>query len=256
LSRGSSRGSAPIDANSMTADRADGAHGRGPVNLVIFDFDGVLVDTAHDMADAANAVLATYGLRPFPVEHVRGLIGGGAIGLMRRLLPDADDETTREATARFDAEYLKCYDRYTDLFPGVPQVLRAIDADGALMAVATNKVEVPTRDLLCKLGVERYFATVVGPESVAHLKPDPEALQVILGRLGVAPGRAVIVGDTSLDIIAGTRAGVMTCAVLYGYGARAEIEAAKPDFTIADIAELPGLLGKIGLGPPQQLAPR
>jgi phosphoglycolate phosphatase len=114
----------------------------------------------------------------------------------------------------------------------VAQTLKSLLAAGTLMAVATNKAEAIAVDLTQKLGIDSCFAVVVGAESVTHHKPDPEALRLILGRLGVKSGCALMVGDTAADILAGKRARTMTCAALYGYGTRSEVEAAEPDFSV------------------------
>jgi 2-phosphoglycolate phosphatase len=209
---------------------------------VIFDFDGVLADTVEDIADSANAVRATYGLRPVPVARVRAAIRGGAEGIMRSLLPDDHEWDLPAAATLFKAEYAKGYQVHAHLYPGVAKTLLGLQTDGLVMAIATNKVESVTRDLARVLGIERHFAMIVGPESVTYRKPDPEALQVILDQVGMSPGEALMVGDTTTDIEAGRAAHVVTCAALYGYGTREEIDAAKPDYVLESFEELPHVL--------------
>jgi 2-phosphoglycolate phosphatase len=233
---------APVAGVGRSEDRrsADAA-----IRLVIFDFDGVLADTVEDIADSANTVRATYRLPSLPVERVCAAIRGGAEGIMRSLLPDDYQSELPAAASLFTAEYAKCYQVHTHLYPGVAKTLADLQADGLVMAVATNKVEAVTRDLTRILGIERCFAMVVGPESVSHRKPDPETLEVILKHLGVSPGEALMVGDTTTDIEAGRAAHVATCAVLYGYGSREEIEGAKPDHFLESFEGLPDLLDAI-----------
>lgn len=234
--------SAPTAGLGMREARSSGDPA---VRLVIFDFDGALADTVEDIADSANAVRATYGLRAIPVEGVRSVIRGGAEGIMRSLLPNDYASELCAAASLFKAEYAKRYQAHAHLYPGVAETLRDLQADGLVMAIATNKVEAVTRDLTRILGIERRFAMIVGPESVRHRKPDPEALEVILEHLGVSPGEAIMVGDTTTDIEAGRGAHVVTCAVLYGYGSREEIEAAKPDHLLESFERLPDLLEAI-----------
>jgi phosphoglycolate phosphatase len=219
--------------------------GTGGVESIIFDFDGVLVDTAEDIAVAANAVLRRYGLREVSIDRIRGCIGGGAEALMRELLPDAPGNTPAEAAALFKTEYASHYDAHTRLYPGVQQTLEHFRAAGVRMAIATNKIELITRGLVAKLDLDPYFLVVVGPESVTRRKPDPEVIDLILGRLEVAPAHALMIGDTAADILAGKAAGTLTCGVLYGYGTEGEIAAASPDFRVRSIAELPPALHKI-----------
>ncbi len=215
---------------------------RDRIKALIFDFDGVLADTADDIADAANAVLRHYRMPAVPKRDVRRLIGGGAEALIHRLLTDADDQVLGDAAALFKQSYRACYDRQTRLYPGVSETLRGLRAAGMLLAIATNKVEAITDDLTRKLMIHSYFVTIVGPESVTRRKPDPEAIQLILDRLGIAPGHALMVGDTGADIVAGKRAGTFTCGALYGYGTPAEIAAAQPDFAVSFAKQILGLL--------------
>ena len=212
------------------------------VDGLIFDFDGVLVDTAEDIARAANRVLQQFGMPAVPVGIVRACIGGGAEVLIRRLLPEASEDQRREATARFKTFYSECYDVDSSLYPGVREVLDQFLADGRRMAIATNKVERLTLGLVRTLGLQRYFELVIGPESVAHRKPDPEAVELILAAWRVGPERTLLIGDTADDIHAGRAAGTLTVGALYGYGTEREIRAARPDQVIRSIRELPGLI--------------
>jgi phosphoglycolate phosphatase len=212
------------------------------VDGLIFDFDGVLVDTAEDIASAANRVLQQYGMRAVPVGIVRRYIGGGAEALMRRVLPEAPEARLREATALFKTKYGECYDVQTSLYPGVEEVLEHYLAAGKRMAIATNKGEHLTEGLIRKLGVHGYFGLVIGPESVAHRKPDPEAVELILKHWRVGPERTLLIGDTADDILAGKAAGTVTVGALYGYGAERDIRGARPDLVIRSIRELPGLI--------------
>ncbi len=234
---------AAVDPISGRTPGADGTRSRHQVRLVIFDFDGVLVDTADDITHAANQLLAEHRRPPARPDLVRRLIGGGAEGLVRHLLPEVDGAAAAAAAQRFKEYYGACYDQRSRLYPGVTPTLARLRAAGLLLAVATNKVEAITIDLIDKLGIGGYFAAVVGAESVGRRKPDPESLCLILERLRVAPSQAIMVGDTAADIVAGRAAGMPTCADLGGYGTPGEIRAAGPDHAISSIDELPGLLG-------------
>lgn len=215
---------------------------RRRIDLVIFDFDGVLVDTADDIAVAANVVLERYGMPAASRERVRAHIGGGAEALIRRLLPDSSDEVFREATALFKATYTDAYDVHTTLYPGASETLEGLFAAHKAMAIVTNKMETLAGALVRKLGVERYFNLVVGPESVTRRKPDPEAIDLVLSRLGLSAERTLMIGDTAVDILAGKAAGTHTCGALYGYGPQSEIEAVAPDYLIRSIQEVPDLV--------------
>ena len=138
---------------------------------------------------------------------------------MRELLSDTQGKTTAEAATLFKAEYASCYDVNTAV-PGRPRHLEHLRTVGVPMAIATNRIEPITRGLIAKLGLERYFHVVIGPELVARRKPDPEAIDLILGRLKVAPARALMIGDTRLDILAGKAAGTLTAELFTAMGPR------------------------------------
>jgi phosphoglycolate phosphatase len=208
------------------------------LDLVIFDFDGVIADTVVDIASAANEVLDRYGMPGLPVADVRSYIGGGAEALVHRMLTGREDVDLDEAARLFKECYGACYADRTVLYPGVREVLAALDDAGTLIAVATNKMESLTHGLVRKLEIEGHFRVIVGPESIGRRKPDPEAVTRILDALAVDAGRALMVGDTAGDIASGRSAGTFTCGVLYGYGTEAEIAGIGPDFTIRRINEL------------------
>lgn len=212
--------------------------GRRSLEVIAFDFDGVIADTVGDIAAAANEVLVALNLPPVPVSSVRSKIGGGVEALVRGLLVGHPDIPLDETAARFRASYGRCFDETTALFPGVAEVLDRLDAAGLRMAIATNKAEALTVHLVEKLGIARHFFLIVGPESVARRKPDPETVTRIVTAADVSPDRALMVGDTAADIQCGHAAGTRTCAVAYGYGDDSELAEARPDFTIRRFVDL------------------
>jgi 2-phosphoglycolate phosphatase len=202
------------------------------VDTVIFDFDGVVADTVQDITTAANLTLAHYGMQPLSVDEVRGLIGGGAEPLVRKMLQDRVDELYDDAIVFFKKRYGECYNVLTDLYPGVRSVLTHYRVRGKKLAIATNKVERLAKGLLDKLHIQYYFDVVIGPESITHRKPHPEAVTKILEKLGTRPENAVMIGDVAADILSGKAAGTATCGVLYGYGSQAEVEGSEPDYIV------------------------
>jgi HAD superfamily hydrolase (TIGR01549 family) len=142
----------------------------------------------------------------------------------------------------FKARYAEHYFQYTVCYPGVKSVLASYDTAHKKMAIATNKVERITRDILTGLQIDHYFQSVVGPDSVTRRKPHPEAIQRILTQLDSPPAETLMVGDTAADILAGRAAGTITCGVTYGYGKLEELEDAKPDFIIDEITSLLDLI--------------
>ena len=208
------------------------------VDTVIFDFDGVLVDTGPDVAGAANDTLAALGLATLPVPVVVSFIGGGAEILMRRCLAQKTDELLAVAVPMFVQRYAERCCVETRLYPEVQNVLDAYAQAGKHMAIATQKVEAITRTILDHFKLAGYFEVLVGPESVTHRKPHPESVLRILDATHTAPTRAVLIGDTASDIKAGKAAGIWTCGVKYGYGSAEEIEAEKPDWALDHLNQM------------------
>ena len=225
---------------SRAPGRTDSRKMVGPqtLDVIAFDFDGVIADTVVDIATAANEVLSEFNLPAVPVSAVRSQIGGGVEALVRGLLAGHPNVPLDVAAARFRDRYGRCFDHQTTLFPGVADALDRLGSAGLRMAIATNKAEALTQHLVEHLGVARHFFLIVGPESVARRKPDPETLTRILEAAHASPADALMIGDTSADIRCGHAAGTRTCAVTYGYGDEIELADAHPDVTIARIGDL------------------
>lgn len=206
--------------------------GHRAFDVVAFDLDGTLADTAADIATAANHMLSGSGLPGVGVPEVRSRIGGGLESLVRGLLPDHPAIPFDVAANRFREAYGRCFDQQTALYPGVAELLDELGHAGVQMAVATNKVEALARPLIEHLGISRYFFKLVGPESITRRKPDPETLTLILRASAAPASRTLMVGDHPADILCGKAAGTRTCAVTYGYGGRDDLAAVQPDFTV------------------------
>lgn len=212
--------------------------GKIAIDTLIFDFDGVLVETGTDIANAANDTLAELGLARLPTLVVISYIGGGAENLMRRCLGDRSGDLLAQALPSFVQRYRQNCCIHTHLYPGVAEALAHYARAGKTMTIATQKVEAITHSILNGLGAADFFQLVVGPESVTHRKPHPEAVLKILEATNTSPERALIIGDMVSDIQAGKAAGVFTCGVTYGYGAVDELAAAEPDLLLDDLTQL------------------
>jgi 2-phosphoglycolate phosphatase len=202
------------------------------VNTVIFDFDGVLVDTGPDIANAANDTLLYLRQKPLPQSTLIAYIGGGAEMLLRRALKAQADDLLSQALPYFLHRYEEFCCVETHLYPHVREVLDYYQVLGKHMVIATQKNEAITRTILHTLEIESYFDWLIGPESVTHRKPHPESVLLALEKPGADPRQAVMIGDTASDIQAGKAAGTTTCGVFYGYGAADDVLQAQPDFIL------------------------
>lgn len=206
------------------------------LDLVMFDLDGTLADTGHDLADAVNFTRGQFNLPALADAMVYANVGRGVEYLLKQSLP----ETGVAEFQRVMAVFLDRYENHlldrTVLYPGVTEVLSYFTAKRR--AVVSNKIHRLTVAVVNGLGVAGEFDAVLGGDSVAEKKPHPAMLHAVLERFHVAPQRALIVGDGDTDIEAGKRAGVRTCGVTYGLGNAGALRAARPDLTIDAIAAL------------------
>jgi phosphoglycolate phosphatase len=191
-----------------------------PILLVVFDLDGTLIDSRHDLADAVNALLAELGGEPLGVDTVTAMVGEGAAVLVRRALIAADlDPATPGALDRFLAHYDQRLTVHTRPYDGIPESLAALRSDGLALAVLTNKPEHPSRVILERLGLAPFFSEVIGGDGAAGRKPDPSGLLRIAERARVAPSATLMVGDSPIDTETARRAGALMCVARYGFGA-------------------------------------
>jgi phosphoglycolate phosphatase len=220
---------------------------------VLFDLDGTLVDSLGDLAAAVNALLAELGRTPLGAAAIAGMIGDGVAALVERALAASGGPAAvgTAPLARFVALYEADPTRLTRPYPGVAPVLASLAGAGVPMAVCTNKPEEVTHKVLDGLDLGRFFAVVLGGDSLPVKKPDPRFLSAALDRLGAAPDDAVMVGDHRNDVLAARAAGITAIFARYGYGA-ASLGDLHPDAVIERFAELPGALRVIwrGAAPP------
>lgn len=206
-------------------------------DLVIFDFDGVIIDSAQDLAAAARHSLLQLrsGVPAFP--FIRNCIGGGARNLLLRCLDEDKKDLVDEAMAIFRIYYEQhCTDR-TVLFPGVRDVLEFYSHHKRL-ALATGKIRTATYKILAALNIDHYFDVIVTADDVQRPKPDPECINYVLQKLHCASDTTILIGDTPTDLRTAKNAAISSCAVLYGIGSRRDLDACNPDFIVENILEL------------------
>ncbi len=206
-----------------------------PIDAVVFDLDGTLLDTLEDIALAANRVLTARGFSPHEVGTYRRFVGDGVRALFARALPDAfRDEATIDSCVRaFREDYGRSFAIHTRPYPGVSEMLDGLAAWGVKLAILSNKPEDLTR--LCVEGfLPRWrFDAVVGQKEGIAPKPDPTAALGIARTLRVEPPRVLFVGDSPVDVVTARRAGMVPGAALWGFRSRAELEEALPAFLLA-----------------------
>jgi len=206
------------------------------VDLVMFDLDGTLADTGHDLADAVNFTRAHFALAPLPETKVYAHIGRGVEHLLKYAVPERGPGHFNEIMRIFLDRYENHLLDRTALYPDVASVLDYFRAKRR--AVVSNKIERLTVAVVRGLGVERQFDAILGGDSAAEKKPHPALLMSVLQRFEIPAAKALMIGDGDTDIEAGKRAGVITCGVTYGLGNKEDLTAAEPDFLIDHPSQL------------------
>lgn len=209
-------------------------------HAILFDLDGTLVDSAPDLAGAANDMRLARGLDALPLSKLRPLVGSGARGMVGRALDVAPGDPTFEVVRdEFLERYAARMTAQTALFEGIAPVLDALDRAGMPWAIVTNKATRFGEPLVHALGLGSRAATLVCGDTTAHSKPHPAPLLEAARRLGVSPAGCVYVGDDRRDVVAGRAAGMETVAVAWGYlGEEDPIEAWSADHVLQIPAEL------------------
>ena len=218
--------------------------------VVAFDLDGTLVDTAPDLIGALNAVLAEEALPPVPVASARNLVGRGARSLIERGFSQAgrvlDPGQAPALVERYIAAYLGRIAQESAPFEGLETALDLLSAAGARLAVCTNKRTDLALALLDALDLTGRFEAVIGSDLAAQ-KPHPSLLFLAIERAGGAPGRALFVGDSVVDLATAHAAQVPIVGVSFGYSEE-PLQAADFDALIHSFVDLPAVAARI-LGP-------
>lgn len=183
--------------------------------LLVFDWDGTLMDSAARIVASLRAAFEDIGLDPPEPAAARNIIGLGLSHVMQRLAPDASAETHERLIQRYRSHYLEVNDTPTPLFPGAADVIAELHAQGYLLAVATGKSRIGLDRALAESELGAYFhATRSADETFS--KPHPQMLLELLDELGVDAQRALMIGDTEYDLLTARNARVDALAVCYG----------------------------------------
>ena len=211
-------------------------------DLLVFDLDGTLIDSALDLALSVNAVRADAGLEPLPHETVYTYVGNGAPVLIQRALDaPADDPRVQRGLEFFFRYYHEHMLDNTDLYPGVREALDRWKDEGTAMAVLTNKPVRFTRHIVEGLGLSGHFERVYGGNSFESKKPDPEGLEAIMRELGAGREQTLMVGDSYVDILTARNARVTSAGVTYGLRPET-FEEHPPDILVDSMQELAEML--------------
>jgi len=214
--------------------------------LLIFDFDGTLIDSVPDLADATNAMLTTLGKDTYPIETIRNWIGNGSRLLVERALVGkvevAEGELTVEEADHAEQIFFEAYKNLsgskTVAYPDVDDGLKQLHAAGYTLALVTNKPIRFVPKILQSFGWQDLFSEVMGGDSLAVKKPDPAPLLHVCETLNVSVEQAVMIGDSRNDMLAGQNANMDTLGLSYGYNYGQDIRELNPTEAFDHFADL------------------
>ena len=196
-----------------------------PISAILFDLDGTLLDTLEDIADAANAVLASQGMPTHSLTSFKLFVGEGVWRLFEKALPEKkrDAAMVTECAARFNGEYGRRWDAKTRPYDGIPRLLRSLAQRQLPLAVLSNKPQAFTEQCVGRYFPDITFARVLGQRDGIPPKPDPAGAMEITSSLALPPQRILYLGDSSIDMQTAVRAGMYPVGALWGFRSRDEL---------------------------------
>lgn len=217
--------------------------GKIPYKLLVFDWDGTLMDSEVRIVSCLSMTLSDLSLPALGRDALLNVIGLGLPEAVGALLPDADAALVRRFIDRYRYHFLSDHHAPAVLFPGARETLAMLDARGYLLAVATGKGRRGLEQSLDDTGCRNLFSVTRCADETAS-KPDPRMLREIMDIAGVAPVETLMIGDTEYDLQMARNAGTHALAVSYGVHARERLLACEPLGCLDAVTEiLPWLEG-------------
>ena len=207
--------------------------------LVIFDLDGTLIDTREDIANACNYALEQCGYPTVPLEEYNMLVGRGIDNLFRGALPEGhkDEDMVAKMRSIFVPYYNEHKCDFTKPYEGIMEALEVLSAKGLRFAVASNKYQEGTEQLVEKFFGKYDFVRILGQRDGKPIKPDPLIVaEAMEGMPGITADEVIYCGDSDVDMQTGIGAGVRTIGVTWGFRSREELLANNP-WLLVDKAE-------------------
>jgi len=222
------------------------------VDALLFDLDGTLLDTIPDLYEAVRRMLAELGEPTRSIEELTHMVGKGIPNLVLRSLTDGrpglDPALVERGLPAFRRHYAVVNGNATRIYEGVDATLAEFARQRIRMACVTNKAAAFTEPLLEKMGLASFFDCVVSGDTLPHSKPAPEPLLYACERLGVAPARTLMVGDSANDAAAALAAGIPVLLLTYGYSEGRDVDTIECDGVVSDFPALTRYVGRTDAG--------
>ncbi len=208
------------------------------IRLIIYDLDGVLVDTSDAICLSFNAALEDAGEAPRSDEEIRSMVGVPLDEMYRRVIPQERWGIIDGCFKRYREVFMDVSLEHARILNGVKATLSHFEDGGLQQSLATNKSTPEAEKILAHLGIDGYFDLIVGYDDVSSPKPSPEMILLALDAMGVEPHEAVLVEDSPTGLAAGKGAGVFTVAVATGFYGAGVLADSEPDYIIDEIKGL------------------
>ena len=219
------------------------------VDALLFDLDGTLVDSAPDIARAANNMLRKLTMPTVDTASIRRWVGNGAVNLVKRALTghhdgEPDLVLLERAMPLFFEFYQSEVCVESVFYEGVPETLFSLNEKGFKMACVTNKPSRHTQSLLEKMNIDHLFSVIVAGDSLPQRKPDPTQLISACQQLGVSTEMSIMVGDSPNDIIAAKAVPMPVLCMTYGYNQGTDLSTLQPDVLLDQFKQISGLVAR------------
>lgn len=221
-------------------------------DLIVFDLDGTLIETAPEICDAVNDTLVEYKLAPATQAQVELWIGHGTRELLIQAVASSTGQTEsavrgteyfEQIAAVFTTHYNKRCGTRSVPYPGAVEALEKLSGAGVHLAIVTNKEAAYSRRVLDAHGLTARFKSVVCGDTLPTKKPSPEGVAFCLTACNVAATRALFVGDSSIDVATARNAGLSVWAFSHGYNMGQPIAASQPDLVLGGFDVFSSALG-------------
>jgi phosphoglycolate phosphatase len=206
------------------------------IDLMIFDFDGTLVNSGGDIAASVNHTLSALRIPMMKQDEIINLVGDGVHKLIERSLGLKNKHLFDNALNIFSDYYTKHMLDTTSLYDSVIEVLDHFQEKNKL--IITNKRKCFTMTMIVAFGISHYFDDIIGADSTPYKKPDPRLLLPLIEKFGIENGNTVVIGDGVNDIMLAKNTGVLSCALLNGLTPRNVLRSLNPDFACEGLSEL------------------
>lgn len=211
------------------------------IELIIFDLDGTLVDTKNVILNAFNHTLKEMSKETVTMEEISDKFGLGVKGVLKYLFKSKNPELIEKTFNSFREYWEDNFAIESKLFPGVIEILEHYKNKETY--IMSNGIKSVIEKMLGQFGIDKYFEQVITGDDEDCIKPSSCPIDKAISIYDLSDkGKSLIVGDMDIDIQAGKKAGIKTCAVTYGIGKKKDILKAQPDYIIENLGELKNIV--------------